>query len=208
MDHKPGKDENWCPDMHPLLRWALERPLTYGACLVIVVSVVLALASRGYDDGSEPAFFEFHAPGKRAIERYGRIVEEESLKVGVDADVVRAILYVENARGWYDWIAGVIPGLESPIAGPMGLNPHTWEGLAGLTRSNAEDPRANIRAGVALIKELGDRISEPNTRKIAALYHDLGAVRVSEVPHGYAQRVDFVYRHKLWERDRSDVGCR
>ncbi len=208
MDHKPGQNETWCPDLHPLLRCALERPLTYGACLVISVSIVLALGARGYDDGSDPAFFEFHAPGKREVERYGQIVEKESLKAGVDADLVRAILYVENARGWYDRIAGVIPGVVSPTAGPMNLNLHDWVGLAGLTTADAEDARANIRAGVALIKGLSDRISNPTPIKIAALYHDLGAVRVSDVPHGYAQRVDFVYRYRLWERDQSDVGCR
>lgn len=56
------------------------------------------------DDGSADRNYgterSDHRLGAEAVGRYASIIEEEARRQGVDADWVKAIMYVENAHGW------------------------------------------------------------------------------------------------------------
>ncbi len=145
--------------------------------------------------GRRPAIYELHNVGWLAIKKYDHIIREEAKRAGIDPDIIRAIVYVENARGYYDEI------LDRPgTVRPMNINPELWEGLGGLNRRNSGDPRVNIRAGAILLRRIRDRIKEPNIRKIAAIYNFTGKESTGNDRTGYIARVAYVFRHKLWKR--------
>lgn len=150
--------------------------------------------------GEAPASYELHPVGRRAVEKYDSIIEEEARKRDVDPDLVRAIVYVENARGYYD----VVKRNPDSIR-PMNINHRLWKNLGGINSSNAKDPRINIRAGVELIKRISDRVDNPSPRVIASLWHFIGQEKTSEDKRGYQARVNYVYKNKLWRQKHIPV---
>jgi hypothetical protein len=100
-------------------------------------------------------------------------------------------MYVETTHGWYD---RVVPGNKT--IRPMNVHAEFWADL-GWSRSDLDDAETNVRAGTMLIKKLGDRIKNPTTEKIATLYNNLSAEKVTD----YGARVAEIYREKPW----SDV---
>lgn len=150
------------------------------------------------ETGAVPRLNEFDKIGRDAIAKYNSIIEEEARKQGVDPDLVRAIVYVENARGWYD----VVKRKPSSIR-PMNINFRLWEGLGGIKPENARDPEINIRAGVELIKRIAERVDNPNPRVIASLWHFIGREKTSKDERQFAARVSYVYEHKIWEKEGS-----
>jgi hypothetical protein len=148
------------------------------------------------ETGALPRFGEFHAEGRDAIVKYDSIIEEEARKRGVDPDLVRAIVYVENARGWYDFVKRNPSSVR-----PMNINFRLWEGLGGIDPKNARDPRTNIRAGVELIKRIAERVDNPSPRVIASLWHFIGLEKTSKDKRRFAARVNYVYEHKIWEKE-------
>jgi hypothetical protein len=122
-------------------------------------------------------------------------IEEISATHGVDPDLVRAIMYMETSRGWYDGIASVVPFLENETIRPMNVNAEYWKDL-GYTREELEDPRTNIEAGVRILRGIMDRMPNATPRQIATIYNYLPATSVSD----YGVRVEEILRQKLWEK--------
>ena len=70
--------------------------------------------------------------GKEAVNKYGEIVDKEAKAQGVDPNLVKAILYYENADGHkfggnafadkLGWSGSVMP---------MNINPNIWKGNLG-----------------------------------------------------------------------------
>ena len=81
--------------------------------------------------------------GKEAVNKYGEIVDKEAKAQGVDPNLVKAILYYENADGHkfggnafadkLGWSGSVMP---------MNINPNIWKGL-GIDRETASNPELN-----------------------------------------------------------------
>jgi len=157
---------------------------------------VFEIADDSKETGEKPALYEFAQFGADAVARHDKIIESESKRRNVDTDLVRAIMYVENARGWYDFIDP-----EPATIRPMNIDPELWRGLGGIDPDNATDPRTNIRAGTVLIGRLSKRISGPSPRKMAALWNSIAVERTGNRDvEAFAARVAYVYRNKLWEK--------
>lgn len=154
------------------------------------------IADNSQETGERPAVGELHYQGRKAVLENDHIITKEARRLGIDPDLVRAIVYVENARGWYDAI-NPKPGSVRP----SNINPDDWEGLGGISRKNATNPEVNIRAGVVLIKRISERIKDPNPRKIASIWHFLGREQTRADENGYAARVDHVFRSKFWTKE-------
>lgn len=146
-------------------------------------------------DASSP-LHEIKSIGIAAIERYGKIMEEEARKQGVDPNLVKAISFSENARGHYLGMAEVFEKLDlAKSIFPMNIRPDIW-GKLDPSKADFTDPRTNIRAGVRLIKRITDRIEDPTPEKIATLWN---SIRQEEVID-FGAYVGRMFRERPWEQ--------
>ena len=63
---------------------------------------------------------------------------------------------------------------------PMNIKPGMWAGLDGVKKEEFENPEANIRAGVTLIKRIQDRLDDPSEAKIGSIWNYTGAEQVND----------------------------
>lgn len=158
---------------------------------------------------SEPTNYRgTHFIGRERVKRLDPLIEAEAGRQGVDPDLVRAIIYAENARGWFkdDVLLKEIgePVGRLPVIGPylgrkretilpMNIHRSIWRSLV----ENEEDlfvPEKNIRAGVTLIKRIADRLDDPSPEKVATLYNQTD--RNSVTPWG--DLVGRAYAARAW----------
>ena len=142
-----------------------------------------------------------HGMGQSRVQRYNRTIEAEARRQGVDPDLVRAIVYVENAQGWYGHPFEQVDIGKSYL--PMNIRPDYWAPL-GFKGKNYHHAPTNIRVGISLIKRISERLANPTVAKIATLYQSLSQDRVSD----YGARVADVYRKKPWQGFFAGVWVR
>ena len=92
--------------------------------------------------------------GVIAVSTYGLVIERMSAQYGVDPDLAKSIMYVENAQGHYYGLAAVAEslGIARSIM-PMNIRPDIWGSLIE-GNSSFNDPITNIEAGVILISKI------------------------------------------------------
>lgn len=132
-----------------------------------------------------------HDAGAIAVLTHRTTLEREAARQGVDPDLVKAIMYVENAQGQLYAVAETI-GLASTIL-PMNINKNLWSGL-GAEPDEFSDPAINIRMGVTLIRRIRDRIDGPTPATIASIWNFAG----HEVVSDFGARVQDVRERRLW----------
>ena len=153
-----------------------------------------ALFAIEENDDANPnygAWRSVHRAGAAAVERYALVIEEEARRQGVVPDWVKAIMYVENAHGWYGPPFEAIGVAETLF--PMNINPELWSTLSD-PPADLSDPRMNIRNAVTLIRRITDRVDKPTLAKVASIWIFAGAERVGD----YGARVQDVYDRQLW----------
>ena len=110
--------------------------------------------------------------------------------------MIKAIVFAENARGHYWGAAKAAEGLGiANSVFPMNINPEIW-GPLGIDKNKALDPRANIRAGVSLIKKLTERLDNASPEKVGTVYNSASKDIVTD----YGAYVGRMYREKPWSR--------
>ncbi|MBB3066710.1 transglycosylase SLT domain-containing protein [Limibacillus halophilus] len=92
------------------------------------------------------------------MNRHGLTIGKIAKEVGVDPTLLTAIIYTENARGWYG-LLGEAVGRSKTIL-PMNINPKKWSKYFDGDPSKASDPEANIRAGAQLLKGIAARVPD------------------------------------------------
>jgi len=141
-------------------------------------------------DGSAP-FFEIDALS--AVEKNNAVILEAAYSTGVDADLIRAIMFIETTHGYYDAPLDAA-GINKSIR-PMNVNTEYWGGTFG-DREYLSDTRNNIMAGAEILRRIGNNVKDPSIERIATLYNNINAKKVSN----YGARVKTIYDQKLWER--------
>ncbi|MCH8097535.1 MAG: lytic transglycosylase domain-containing protein [Proteobacteria bacterium] len=122
-----------------------------------------------------------HSRGVEAVKKHDAIIEREAKRKGVDPNLVRAIMYMENADGNplnLNRLAEDFGMASSTL--PMNIKPGMWAGLDGVKKEEFKNPEANIRAGVTLIKRIRDRLDDPTPAKIGSIWNFTGAEKVNE----------------------------
>ncbi len=154
------------------------------------------VAESASASGAAPSHRE-HQVGVEAVRKYDKTIIEEALRFGVDPDLVRAIMYIENADGHRYGMDRFMQdyGRASSLL-PMNIKPKVWEGVGGVRRDQFKDPKLNIRAGVALIKELQDRIENPTPAKIGSIWQFTGR----EIVNDNGAKIERAFRQKIWQR--------
>ena len=146
-------------------------------------------------DDSDP-WYAVPNVGKTAVLNFEPLLIAEARKQGVDPDLVKAIVYAENARGHYFGTAKMLEGFQ--LAGtifPMNIDPEKWSGL-GIDKNSAYAPESNVKAGVTLIKRIFDRVPNPSPAKIASVWNYVGRENVND----FGAYVARIYREKPWTK--------
>jgi len=147
------------------------------------------------EDG--PADHRDHARGFTAVARYDAIIAREAKRQGVDPDLIRAIMYVENADGdphGLNKAAEAMGWADSLLL--MNINDRLWAGIGGVKRNEFKQPERNIHAGVALIKAISGRLrpADRTPAKIGTIWNSTGRENVNKI----GARIQRAYDEKTW----------
>ncbi|MET4805477.1 hypothetical protein [Limibacillus sp. MBR-115] len=147
---------------------------------------------------SGPAIYEFDLQGIDAVNRHGLTIGKIAKEVGVDPTLLTAIIYTENARGWYGHLGEALNVSDTIL--PMNINPKKWSKYFDSDPSKASDPEANIRAGARLLKGIAARIPDASVAKAATLWNSMAKEEVS----AFGARVRRIYEEKPWARSELE----
>ena len=137
--------------------------------------------------------------GVKAVRDHDAVIEREARAQGVDPDLVRAIMYYENADGNVRGLGKLAERAEmAESLLPMNIKPKVWAGMGGVGEEEFKDPEKNIHAGVALIKAIRDRLrpEDRTAAKIGSIYNFTGRENVSL----RGARIGRVFDERLWEK--------
>lgn len=154
----------------------------------ITVDPKSSAASPWYEDASL---------AKQLIEENDAFIEAAAKKYKVDADLIRAIMWSENARGSQLRAGYLFDRLHlSDTIMPMNINPDLWARLVTKTKSDLYKPKVNIEAAAVLLGRIHDRIANPTPAKIVAVWQYIGHEKTNDYS-AYAERQ---YHEKPWEK--------
>ena len=132
------------------------------------------------------------------VKDYEAEIKLVSLEVGIDPDLIRAIMYMETTHGDYGGAGPLFDllGISKSIL-PMNINVRFWGDAFG-PRANLEVPLNNIRAGATILSGIIANLpATASVAEIATLYNSLSATMVSD----YGARTEAVFKSRLWERE-------
>ncbi len=143
-------------------------------------------------NGSAPIY---ELPLFSEVARHSAEIDRAAREVGVDARLIRAVLYVETTHGYYDAPLELL-GANRSIR-PMNVNVAYWGDAFG-DREALSEPAHNIRAGALILQRIAANLpAGAGVRHVATLYNNLDAAAVSD----YGARVEKVYETRPWESD-------
>jgi hypothetical protein len=131
------------------------------------------------------------------VNRHSAIIERVAKETGVDARLIRSIMYMESTHGYYDaplaWF-----GKNKSIL-PMNVNVEYW-GKAFGDRAALLKPYENITAGATILKRIINNLPEgASIAQIATLYQNVNANKISN----YGARVEKIYQEQPWQSGAS-----
>lgn len=130
------------------------------------------------------------------VRKNSEIISEAADEFGVDPNLVRAVIYTEMSRGFYDQYNP----MGSPSVLPGNLQKH-WEDL--IPGSDVNNTRDSVRLTAKLISEIGKRLDEPYPEDIYSLYNGMAHDRTyknkktKNTPYFLKQ----VLKARAWEFD-------
>lgn len=128
------------------------------------------------------------------VNRYAALIDRIAREIGIDARLVRAIMYVETTHGYYDAPLAWIGRNKSLL--PVNVNVAYWGDAFGDRRA-LHQPAANIKAGAEILFRIKANLpTDASVAQIATLYNNLNARQVSR----YGARVDKVYNEQPWHK--------
>lgn len=134
--------------------------------------------------------------GNVYIKKHTDTIEQLAKKHDVDPDLVKAVMWTENARGHKFGLNALVDyiGISGSQA-PMNINGKIWGGLINKKGSRLDDEKDNIEAGVILLKRIQDRIEKPTPAKIGSIWNFTGRENTNEV----GQEIENAYKTKPWK---------
>ncbi|MDF9401601.1 hypothetical protein [Vibrio sp. 1180_3] len=174
----------------PVINVELERRNS----IISNTPAIFEITENPVADASEPIheidFFDEVDGNEELYERVGR-------EMGIDANFLKAIAYMETTHGYYDYL-GALPGVRVTSFRPMNVRYDKWTDLANSLGYSSDDiennVEANVRLGALILKRIWVRVQNPTIRKVASIYNFTGAEKVRD----YGARVNDIYEKKQW----------
>lgn len=111
--------------------------------------------------------------GRNAVLNNEAAINSAAAEFSINPDIVKAVIYTENSRGWYD----AINFTGSPSVLPGNLLEHWEELIPGSDVYNVND---NIRLTAKLLSEIAGRLENPYIEDIYSLYNSMSHDRTYE----------------------------
>lgn len=148
-------------------------------------------------DGEE-RIHEISELGRNAVKKYDDMIGKAAEKYDVDPDLVRAVMWAENARGHKLGANALADAIgKSKTVMPMNINTKKWAGLIGAESSDMNDPKKNIEASAVLLKRIKARMDDPNdVAKIGTIWNGAGLTKTND----FGEFIGRVYREKPWRQ--------
>ena len=179
------------PNGYRLLSTGEERTQSILSDSQGIISFDTSSVYPGHQAYSNP-WYSFDFVGDSAVSDNASNIEYSAAKYGVDPDLLRAVVYLENTHGWYDVLD------PSPTsARPGNINPDLWAGLLGVPPAFVHVfPSTNIALTAKLLSEIQERLPGATPAAIATLYNNMRADMVS----GYGLTVEQYMESRPWDQ--------
>ncbi len=135
--------------------------------------------------------------GTGAVQKHDKRILKYSQKHNIDPDIVRAVMFAENARGHKGGINAsmdIIKKSESPL--PMNIQKNRWGSLIDKKPEDLYDPDNNVEAATVLLRRISGRVEKPTAAKIGSIWHYTGTEKTDE----FGKYVGRVYEEKPWRK--------
>jgi len=133
--------------------------------------------------------------GKKSVKDNEERIGKYSEKYNVDPDLVRSVMYAENARGHYLGGNKIFDKLKwSESALPMNIQKNKWSRLVKKEPKDMYDPDTNIEADAILLRRIADRIERPTPEKIGSIWNYTGREQTNE----FGEYIGKLYNEKPW----------
>ena len=143
-------------------------------------------------DGSKP-WNEFSS--QSTVKEFEFAISIAAGNYNVDANLIKAIMYMETTHGWYDTPLSWFNANKSIL--PMNINIEYWGNTFG-SRATLEDPFQNIMQGARMIHKIQINMkynySFISIREVATFYNNINATKVNN----YGARVENIYYEQTW----------
>lgn len=144
----------------------------------------------------------WHLMGHQAVKQNGEHIQSAAEKHGVDPDLIKSIMYLENAQGWYGKPAEKMGKADTIL--PMNVSKQRWSEMQ-TEGKNLFDSSENVDVGTKIIKALQDKIkgvdssklNKESIEKIGTLYNSLYKEKTTD----YGARLAKIYKEKPWLED-------
>lgn len=150
---------------------------------------------------SDAPWYENKALAEKIVLKNTKIIEKISKEHKVDSDLIKSIMWAENARGSWGGLGYTADklGISSTIM-PMNINPEIWHKLVNAKKEDFHKVETNIEASAILLRRIKTRIIQPTPEKIAAIWQYIG----QEKTNNYASYVGRIYKEKTWKQVKKD----
>lgn len=111
--------------------------------------------------------------GRSAVLENESAINDAAAEFSINPDIVKAVIYAENSRGWYDSINFI----GSSTVLPGNIQEH-WEIL--IPGSDVNNVNDNIRLTAKLLSEIASRLENPHIEDIYALFNSMSHDRTYE----------------------------
>jgi len=136
--------------------------------------------------------------GESIVANHQAKIQSTAQKYGIDADLLNAIIFLENAHGWYDFIAE--PFGANASQRPANINLEIWGDLFNTTPDLMSEADYTIELAGALLSQITERLDHPTIQAVASLYQDSTAIQVTD----YGLTVAEYYRTTPWVGGRGN----
>ena len=132
--------------------------------------------------------------GSIAVNKYNDVVDKYANQYSIDPDLVKAIMFAENACGYYygaNKLADYLGFSKSQL--PMNIRGNIWSDFQG-KHYDTNVPEQNIELGTRLIKQIYDSIEDPTPEKVTTIWNSAAKDKISS----FGYRGGTAYRTKPW----------
>lgn len=137
--------------------------------------------------------------GNKIVQNHEKTIEKMAKKHGVDPDLVKSVMWAENARGHGFGTNNLADDFGvSDSQTPMNINGEIWGGLVDKPGEKLNNDEENIEAGAILLKRIGDRIENPTPEKIGSIWNSVGRENVNEI----GKEIGDAYKTRPWAKKK------
>lgn len=133
--------------------------------------------------------------GRSAVQKHDDFISKHSEKHNIDPDMLRAVMYAENARGHKIIVNDLTDQFgKSKSIMPMNIQKDSWSKLIDKNPEDMYDPNINVEASTILLRRITNALDKPTPAKVGTLWNNLGARKTNKFGH----YIGNLYQEKSW----------